>query len=137
MPINAAKHIWYNGKLVPWEKATVHVLAHADGRRADYTMAADGPFDAIAKAIDAATGAHAQIAKFEIHSVSGGEDAQGEAVLTVEHNGRSYRGVGFSTNILEAAAFAYLEVINRIESIRPTERSAERAQVDRSVIAAI
>ena len=29
MPINAAKHIWYNGKLVPWEKATVHVLSHA------------------------------------------------------------------------------------------------------------
>jgi branched-chain amino acid aminotransferase len=29
MPINAAKHIWYNGQLVPWEKATVHVLAHA------------------------------------------------------------------------------------------------------------
>ena len=29
MPINAAKHIWYNGKLVPWEKGTVHVLAHA------------------------------------------------------------------------------------------------------------
>jgi branched-chain amino acid aminotransferase len=29
VPINAAKHIWYNGKLVPWETATVHVLAHA------------------------------------------------------------------------------------------------------------
>jgi branched-chain amino acid aminotransferase len=29
MPIQAAKHIWFNGKLVPWEKATVHVLAHA------------------------------------------------------------------------------------------------------------
>ncbi len=29
MPIHAAKHIWYNGKLVPWENATVHVLAHA------------------------------------------------------------------------------------------------------------
>jgi branched-chain amino acid aminotransferase len=29
MPINAAQYIWYNGKLVPWEKATVHVLAHA------------------------------------------------------------------------------------------------------------
>lgn len=29
MPINAAKLIWYNGKLVPWKKATVHVLAHA------------------------------------------------------------------------------------------------------------
>src|SRR5687768_11233783 len=29
MPITAAKHIWQNGKLVPWEKATVHILAHA------------------------------------------------------------------------------------------------------------
>jgi branched-subunit amino acid aminotransferase/4-amino-4-deoxychorismate lyase len=29
MPIAATKHIWFNGKLVPWEKATVHVLSHA------------------------------------------------------------------------------------------------------------
>jgi branched-chain amino acid aminotransferase len=29
MPITAAKHIWYNGRLVPWEKATIHILAHA------------------------------------------------------------------------------------------------------------
>lgn len=29
MPIAAANFIWQNGKLVPWEKATVHVLAHA------------------------------------------------------------------------------------------------------------
>jgi branched-chain amino acid aminotransferase len=26
MPITQAKYIWQNGKLVPWEKATVHVL---------------------------------------------------------------------------------------------------------------
>jgi len=29
MPIPATPYIWFNGKLVPWEKATVHVLAHA------------------------------------------------------------------------------------------------------------
>ena len=29
MPITATKYIWFNGKLVPWEKATVHVLSHA------------------------------------------------------------------------------------------------------------
>ncbi len=29
MPITATQHIWFNGKLVPWEKATVHVLSHA------------------------------------------------------------------------------------------------------------
>jgi branched-chain amino acid aminotransferase len=29
MPIPATPYIWFNGKLVPWEKACVHVLAHA------------------------------------------------------------------------------------------------------------
>ncbi len=29
MPINASKYIWKNGRLIDWEQATVHVLAHA------------------------------------------------------------------------------------------------------------
>ena len=29
MPIPATQYIWFNGKLVPWEQATVHVLSHA------------------------------------------------------------------------------------------------------------
>ena len=29
MPIPATQFIWFNGKLVPWENATVHVLSHA------------------------------------------------------------------------------------------------------------
>ncbi|HWG76701.1 MAG TPA: branched-chain amino acid transaminase [Steroidobacteraceae bacterium] len=29
MPIPATPFIWFNGKLIPWERATVHVLAHA------------------------------------------------------------------------------------------------------------
>ena len=29
MPIPATKYIWFNGKLVPWESATTHVLSHA------------------------------------------------------------------------------------------------------------
>jgi branched-chain amino acid aminotransferase len=29
MPITPTKYIWFNGELVPWEKATVHVLTHA------------------------------------------------------------------------------------------------------------
>jgi len=27
--MNATKYIWFNGELVPWEKATVHVMTHA------------------------------------------------------------------------------------------------------------
>ena len=29
MPIKPTEHIWFNGELVPWEKATVHVMSHA------------------------------------------------------------------------------------------------------------
>ena len=28
MPIQATKNIWHNGSLIPWEKATIHVMAH-------------------------------------------------------------------------------------------------------------
>jgi 2-isopropylmalate synthase len=98
-------------------------LAHVDGRVVVQEQTADGPVDAVVKAIDHATNVHVQVRKFEVHSVTVGEDAQGEALLTVEHNGRTYRGAGISTNILESAAQAYLEVINRIEATRAnTER---------------
>jgi branched-chain amino acid aminotransferase len=29
MPLKPSQYIWHNGKLVPWEQATVHVLTHA------------------------------------------------------------------------------------------------------------
>ena len=106
-------------------------LTHTDGRHIQQLMSADGPVDAVVKAIDAATGTAVQLRKFEVHSVSVGEDAQGEALLTVEHNGRSYRGAGVSTNIIEAAARSYLEVINRIEA---TRHSAERTANDRRTV---
>jgi 2-isopropylmalate synthase len=63
--------------------------------------------------------------KFEVHSVSEGEDAQGEARIYVEYNQRSYRGASVSTNIVESATRAFLEVINRIEQSQAGVRSRE------------
>ena len=28
MPIQATNHIWHNGELIPWEKASIHVMSH-------------------------------------------------------------------------------------------------------------
>src|SRR5437762_4534269 len=105
-------------------------LAHTDGRVVAADQVADGPVDALVNAVDHATGIHAQVRTFEVRSVSVGGDVQGEAMLTVEHNGRSYRGAGISTNILESAARAYLEVINRIEAIKA---SADRSRDERDL----
>jgi 2-isopropylmalate synthase len=71
--------------------------------------------DAALKAIERATGVDVVLRKFEVRSVSAGEDAQGEALVYVEYNQRTYRGSSVSTNIVESATQAFLEVINRIE----------------------
>src|SRR6185295_4874281 len=90
-------------------------LTHSDGRRICEKAAGDGPVDASFKALERATGIEVKLRKFEVRSVSEGEDAQGEAVVYVEYNGRRYRGASVSTNIIESSARAFLEVINRIE----------------------
>ena len=85
------------------------------GREVEVSATGDGPVDAALKAIERATGVQVVLRKFEVRSVSAGEDAQGEALVYVEYNARTYRGSSVSTNIVESATQAFLEVINRIE----------------------
>jgi 2-isopropylmalate synthase len=92
-------------------------LQHADGRMVEHTASGDGPVDATYKAVELATGVSVAVRKFEVHAVTIGEDAQGEAVVYAEQNGRSYRGASVSTNIIEASAKALLEIVNRIEQL--------------------
>ena len=51
-------------------------------------------------------------------NVTVGGDAQGEAVVSVEHDGRTYHGKGFDTDIVEASALAFLQAVNRICDLR-------------------
>ena len=95
-------------------EATV-ALSHQDGRRVETQASGDGPVDAAFKAVEAATGIHPALQKFELRSLSEGEDAQGEAIVYVNYEGRSYRGSSATTDIVESATRAFLEVINRIE----------------------
>ena len=99
-------------------------LQHADGRSVEQGASGDGPIDAAFKAIEIATGTAVKLHSFEVRSVTEGEDAQGEAIVNVVHDERSYRGASISTNIIESSAEAFLEVINRIQSNRSGARPA-------------
>src|SRR6516165_8135179 len=101
------------------------VLRASDGRAVSRSASGDGPVDAAFKAIEAATGVTVTLRKFEVHAVSEGEDAQGEARVYVEYNRRSYRGASVSTNIVESGTRAFLEVINRIELAQAGTRTRE------------
>jgi hypothetical protein len=57
-------------------------LKHSDGREIEMRSTGDGPVDAALKAIERATGVDVVLRKFEVRSVSAGEDAQGEALVT-------------------------------------------------------
>jgi 2-isopropylmalate synthase len=88
----------------------------------------DGPVDALFKCIDRVTGIEVTLRDYRVRSITTGEDAQGEAQVEVEYEGRVLSGRGVSTDILEASAQAYLQIINRIalrhsldERIRPTD----------------
>ena len=100
-------------------------LEHADGRCIERAASGDGPVDAAFKAIEAATGIALVLRKFEVHAVTEGEDAQGEARVYVEYNHKTYRGASVSTNIVESGTRAFLEVVNRIELAQAGARSRE------------
>jgi 2-isopropylmalate synthase len=103
-------------------------LRHRDGREIRRDGSGDGPVDAACQAVEAASALSLHITQFEVRALSEGEDAQGETVVLVTHEGRSYRGTSVSTNIVEASVQALLEVINRIETARrsPLRQQAER-----------
>lgn len=46
--------------------------------------------------------------------ISVGRDSQGQAWVTLEHEGKTYKGRGAETDIVQAAARAYIEALNLI-----------------------
>src|SRR5262252_7053845 len=114
-------------------EATVR-LKHVDGREIEMRSTGDGPVDAALKAIERATGVDVVLRKFEVRSVSAGEDAQGEALVYVEYNQRTYRGSSVSTNIVESATQAFLEVINRIELASATLARTGTQRIAQAVV---
>ena len=120
----------------PWTLKSLEVQTHTDqpataavtligedGKEVSESAHGDGPVAAAFKALEHATGVDLILSNFELHSASIGEDAQGEVTVSVEHNGRSFRGRGTSVDIVEAGCRACLEVMNRI--LRRTQRGAK------------
>ena len=76
----------------------------------------DGPVDAIYKAISAITNTKSKLLKFEVKSITGGTDALGQVVVSLEEDDRSVSGHGADTDIIVAAAKAYINALNKLEA---------------------
>jgi 2-isopropylmalate synthase len=89
-------------------------LRQQDGNKVQDAACGDGPVDAVFKTIERIVGVTLKLRDYQVRSVSVGEDAQGEAHIEAEYEGRVLKGRGVSTDIIEASAQAYLQVVNRI-----------------------
>lgn len=89
-------------------------LWNADGTIHRDAIIGDGPIDAIFKAIERITGINVDVRDYHVRSVTVGQDALGEAFVEAAYNGKKYRGRAASTDIIEASAHAFVQVINQI-----------------------
>ena len=87
-------------------------VALPDGACAEGSFTGDGPIDAVFRAINAAAGVEAQLGEFTIGAVTEGQDALGEVSVVVEVDGMSGAGQGVSTDIIDAAARAYVRALS-------------------------
>src|SRR3954470_14613423 len=83
-----------------------------DGEEVSGSFTGDGPVDAIFRAINAAVNVDAKLREFRVDAVTGGQDALGETSVVVEHDGVTGAGQAVSTDILEAAARAYVRALS-------------------------
>jgi 2-isopropylmalate synthase len=83
-----------------------------DGSSAEGTFTGDGPIDAVFQAINIATGAAPSLSEFTIGAVTEGQDALGEVSVVVEVQGATGAGQGVSTDIIDAAARAYVRALS-------------------------
>ena len=91
-------------------------LRHGDQEFSEQVEQGDGPIDAAFWAVEKITGVELVCKDYRVRSATLGRDAIGEVNLEVEHRGRSYRGVGVSTDSVESTILAMLNAINRIAS---------------------
>lgn len=94
------------------ETATATVTLEIEGKKFTDAACGNGPVNALFNTIDRMTGNDAVLEDYTLKSVTRGSKALGEATVKLRYNdGRLVVGKGFSTDIIEASAKAYINAL--------------------------
>jgi 2-isopropylmalate synthase len=102
--------VWASTRGAP--RATVEILT-PEGREVMGSSGGDGPVDALSKAINDAVGIEARLREFRVDAVTDGPEALGQASVVIECDGAAASGQGVATDLLEAAAIAYIRALSK------------------------
>ena len=81
----------------------------------------DGPIDAAFHAIEQITGLSLSCCDYQVRSATFGRDAQGEASIEIASGDHHVRGLGVSTDTVEASIKAIVNAANQIAALRRRE----------------
>jgi len=99
----------------------------------DESAIGDGMIDAACGAVQRAAGIEARLESFNVSSVTGGIDALGDVTLVLTTGSAEDEpvcramGRGVSTDVVEAAARAYLSAVNRLSALKAREEAGPLA----------
>jgi len=94
--------------------ATATITLSSNGKTMQEKNSGDGPIDAAFKAISSLTGQNFKLVDYQVHSVTEGKDAFGEAMVKLTNGITIMTGKGASTDVLEASLRAYVDATNKL-----------------------
>ena len=93
--------------------ATV-TLTTSDGAELTEAAIGTGPVDAVCRALNQLARVPNELVEFSVKSVTEGIDAMGEVTIRLRHEGTLYSGHAADTDIVVAAAQAFVNALNRL-----------------------
>jgi 2-isopropylmalate synthase len=88
----------------------------------------DGAVDAATKAIDRITGYKIAVEDFTLTSLTEGREALGKVKIVARASAGVFTGIGTSTDIVEASALAYMDVVNKIARMKKFNKTLPSAK---------
>ncbi|KNF09999.1 2-isopropylmalate synthase LeuA [Gottschalkia purinilytica] len=96
--------------------ATASVALLNEDKLTEEVATGDGPIDASYNAINKIVNIPFVLEDYSLGSVTEGEDSQGEAVVKINKDGKSFTGRGLNTDVIASSIEAYLDAINKMIS---------------------
>ncbi|MEB3259048.1 MAG: 2-isopropylmalate synthase [Cyanobacteriota bacterium] len=97
--------------LLPTATVTIET---AEGEASSTASIGTGPVDAVCQALNALMGVPNELVEFSVKSVTEGIDAMGEVTIRLRSEGVLYSGHAANTDIVVAAAQAFVNALNRL-----------------------
>ena len=89
-------------------------LERAGGEECSIACIGTGPVDAVCQALNELAGVPNELVEFSVKSVTEGIDAMGEVTIRLRAGGVLYSGHAADTDIVVAAAQAFVNALNRL-----------------------